>query len=169
MSQKYSFQDINEYNVIKVSSSLALSTIYLLKYFILLIALPILLKFPGMDEAGKAVLPYIEQFAKNHINLLLLFSSIPALFVFVAMFKRVPSTLSPFLRKVWQQGRNILLVSVVIDLVLLGIFLLTGFKKLNEVLILIFYLDILVAWYLFKSKRVKDTFAEFPEYKKPVK
>ena len=169
MSQKYSFQDINEYNVIKVSFSLAASTTYLLKYFILLIALPVLLKLPGMSDADKAVSPYIEQFAQNHLNLLLLASSIPALFVFVAMLKRVPTTLSPFLRKIWQNGRLILLISVFIDLGLLALFLLTGVKKLNETLIVILYVDALIVWFLFKSKRLKDTFAEFPEYKKPAK
>jgi hypothetical protein len=164
---KYSFEDYNEFNVLKIPLSLILTTVYLLKYFVILIFLPVLSKIPRVGESVKLAMPYVEQFAHNHINLLLLISSIPAVFIIVGMFRRIPKTQSPFIRRVWANGRMLLLVSAIVDLALLTVFLLLGLKTLNELLILILYLDAMIALYLMRSQRVRDVFAEFPDYKAP--
>jgi len=166
MSKKtYSFEDYNEYNVLKIPFNLILTTLYLMKYFFILIFLPIAAKLPKMDHTFKAILPYVEQFAHHHANLLLLLPSVPAVMIMVGMFRRIPKTGTPWIRNSWAKGRMLLSASVIAELLLLVLFLLLGIKELNGLLIVILYLNAMVLLYLLRSQRVRDVFAEFPEYK----
>lgn len=166
MSKKiYSFEDYNEYNVLKIHFTLILTTLYLMKYFVILIFLPIIAKIPILGQGFELLLPYVEQFARHHANLLLLLPSIPAVMIMVGMFRRIPKTATPWVRNSWAKGRELLLGSVLCELALLVLFLLLSIKQFNGLLILILYLNAVVLIYLLRSQRVRDVFAEFPAYK----
>jgi hypothetical protein len=160
---RYSFSDYNEYNVLKTPLAFILSAIYLLKYFVILILLPIMSKIPKLGTSIEPLMPYIGQFAHNHINLLLLLPSIPALLVVIAVTKRAPSTEKAWIRTVWKNARVLLLIAVLLDLFLLTLFLVLDLKHLSALLLLILYLDAVILLYLLRSKRLPDVLAEFPD------
>ncbi|WP_176329790.1 DUF2919 family protein [Thioflexithrix psekupsensis] len=161
---RYSFSDYNEYNVLKIPLAFILSAIYLLKYFVILILLPILSKVPKLGTSIEPLMPYIGQFAHQHVNLLLLLPSIPALLVVIAATKRAPTTQATWIRTVWKNARMLLLLAVLLDLFLLTLFLLLGLKHLSGLLIVILYLNAVILLYLLRSKRLPDVLAEFPDY-----
>lgn len=149
---KYGFEDYNEYNILKIPLSLVLVDLYLLKHFVFFV-LPII-----------SSIPFLVKFAHEQFHIALLFSGIPALLVFVSMLRRVPKTRSFMLRWLWQKGRLLLLLSLVLELGLLSLFIVLGMNALNEASLMFLYLDVVFIFFMVKSQRVRDVFAEFPKY-----
>ena len=163
---KYSIEDYNAYDVLKISFNLSLVAAYLLKYFYIMILLPIFSKIPGLAESVTLAMPFVNNFVEQPANLIFLISSLPVVLVTLAMFRRVPQTESPWLRWAWQRGRLLLLSSAFVDIALMLLYLLLGIRHLNEMYILLLYLDGMCIVYLWKSTYAIDAFAQFPEYKK---
>lgn len=166
MAKRYSIEDYNTHEVLKIPFNLGLVTAYLLKYFYIMILLPIFSKVPGLAESVTLAMPFVNHFVEQPANLVFLLSSLPVIFVALAMFRRVPETASPWLRWAWQNGKFLLLISVWIDIGLMLLYLAIGIRQLNEMYIAFLYLDAMSVLYLWKSSYIVDAFAQFPEYKK---
>jgi hypothetical protein len=161
----YSFEDYNTDDVLKIHFNLILVTVYLAKYFFIIILLPILSKIPRVGDAVTLAMPYVTEYVENYPNLIFLLVSLPAVIVIAAMFRRAPKTKSPFLRKSWTKTRDLLLISAITDIVLIALYLAIGIKTFNEIYLVHLYLDAMAVLYLWKSKRTRDVVLEFPEYK----
>ena len=150
---KYSFEDYNEFNVLKIPLLLLLLNFYLLKQIVLL----------GLLFALS--IPFLNQFANTHFSLVLLLSSIPAILVLASVSKRIPKTRSRIIKWIWRWGRFLLLSSLGLEIGFIILYITLGIQKLNEVNLMFLYIDTVFILYLIKSQRVQDVFAEFPEKK----
>lgn len=148
---KYSFEDYNEHNVLKIPLTLVLVNLYLLKHFFIFI-LPII-----------SQIPWLVKFAHENFNLSLLLSSLPAVLVMVGMSRRLPKTRSPIIRWLWRQGRWLFLLNLVLEISLIILYVALEIKKFNEASLIFLYTDVVLIIFLFRSARVRDIFAEFPE------
>ncbi|MCV6638879.1 DUF2919 family protein [Candidatus Albibeggiatoa sp. nov. NOAA] len=159
---QYSFEDFNKYNVLKVPFTLKLTTVYLLKHFFLAF-IPMLALLPKMRMKDMADM--LIEFAHTVTTTELLISCIPAMFVFGAMGRRLPFVEEgSWYRKIWKNGRILLLLSVGLELLFFSVYLFLGIKPINEYTLGLLYLDVMIVLYLLRAQRVKDVFAEFPDY-----
>lgn len=147
----YTPDDYDKYNVLKVPGLLVLTNIYAVKYLLFFI-LPIF--------AEK--MPMLRKFAHEQFNPGLLICSLAAALVLVSMVRRGPKV-ADWARKLWAYGRQILIASLSLELLLLVTYLLLGWRKLDEFWLLFAYLNIMFIIYLFRSRRVRDVFKEYPE------
>ncbi len=149
---KYSFEDYNEYNVLKIPSLLIFLNLYLLKYIVIFI-LPMV-----------STIPAVKEFAHEQFTVFLLLPAIPAFIVLISMVKRVPkSRYIQIIKRIWELGRWLLLSGVILEIIIISLYLLLGIKTFDEALLIFLYVDAMVVLYLLKSQRVHDVFAEFPE------
>ncbi|EDN66238.1 membrane protein [Beggiatoa sp. PS] len=147
---KYRFEDYNNYNVLKIPLTLVLTNLYLLKQIVIFV-LPMI-----------SSIPLLTKFAHEHFNLALLFSSIPAILVIISMIRRAPKTRLRLIRWSWHRGRFLLLSTLFLEIGFIILYLILGITKFNEVTLIFLYLDAVLIFYLMKSQRVRDVFAEFP-------
>jgi hypothetical protein len=159
---RYSFEDFNKYNVLKTPWLLLFAIIYLLKHFFLAF-IPVMALLPKMRMEDMSTM--LVDFAHSVTTTELLLSCIPAMLVFGALGNRLPKTKPDSLyRKIWHNGRLLLLISIILELILVGFYLLIGWKPLNEYTLAILYIDLMLAIYIWRAQRVKDVFADFPDY-----
>ncbi|MDM8564735.1 DUF2919 family protein [Candidatus Halobeggiatoa sp. HSG11] len=148
---KYSFEDYNEHNVLKIPSLLILLNLYLLKYIIIFI-LPMISKISA-----------IKAFAHDHFTVILLLPAIPAFLVLVSMILRVPeSRYLKIVKQIWGMGRWLLLSSAILEIIIISVYLLLDIKQFGQTLLIFLYLDFMAIIFLLKSQRLRDVFAEFP-------
>ncbi|HDN26154.1 MAG TPA: DUF2919 family protein, partial [Thioploca sp.] len=88
---RYSFEDYNEYNVLKIPLTLILVNLYLVKHFLIFV-LPMI-----------STIPVLVKFAHEQFSIALLLSSIPAALVIVGMVRRVPNTRSRIIGLIWRK------------------------------------------------------------------
>ena len=150
---KYSFEDYNEYNVLKIPLNLIFVNLYLLKHFLIFV-LPMI-----------STIPILVKFAHEQFSLVLLLSSIPATLVIVGMLRRVPKTRSGIIRLIWRKGRFLLLSNLVLEIGFIVWYAVLGIKKFNEVSLMFVYINMVLIIFIVKSQRVRDVFTEFPEKK----
>lgn len=165
--KKYSFEDYNDNNVLKVYWPLFLTLIYLLKHYWLAF-IPMLKNLPGIGIVAIDLFPpTTTQFIYEHSTTMpLLLSCVPVLLVSLVAYKRQSSSATQVgggIRWIWKQGRWLLLMTVGLEMGMIGGYLWLGMKELNEIILMVIYLDILIIIFLVKSKRVKDIFSEFPQ------
>ncbi len=146
---KYSFEDYNEDNVLKIPYLLVVLNIYLLKQFVIFL-LPMI-----------SSIPYFKILAHEQFHIALLTSSLPAVFVMISMIRRVPSTKSVLLIWFWKNGSNLLLFSLISELLLLSLFIKFEVLQLYGMNLMFIYIDVVFIVYLLRSTRVRDVFAEF--------
>jgi len=155
---RYTPDDYNQYDVLKIPLFLVLANFYLLKHY-LIIALPIMAHIPMI---GRVIQPLIQIMPSSQFSSgALLYSCIPALLVIISMAGRKP-TAAPWLRWIWQRGQWFLLLTIVLEIAFFAWYIVQGTKKLNEVNLMFIYLDLVLIFYLMKSQRVRDAFAQFP-------
>ena len=147
---KYNFEDYNEYNVLKIPSVLIVLNIYLLKQFVIFL-LPMI-----------SSIPFFKTLAHEQFHIALLTFSLPAVFVIMSMIRRVPSTKSVLLIWFWKNAKNLLLFSLIFDLLLVSLFIKFDIRQFNGINLMFLYLDVIFIIYLIRSKRIIDVFAEFP-------
>ncbi|RKZ92969.1 MAG: hypothetical protein DRR19_02670 [Candidatus Parabeggiatoa sp. nov. 1] len=148
---RYSFEDYNEYNVLKIPLTLILVNLYLVKHFLIFV-LPMI-----------STIPVLVKFAHEQFSIALLLSSIPAALVIVGMVRRVPNTRSRIIGLIWRKGRFLLLSSLVLEISFIALYVVLGLKKFNEVSLMFVYIDVVLIIFLVRSQRVRDVFTEFPE------
>lgn len=150
---QYSLEDFDQYHVLKIPLLLWLSTFYLLKY-------PLLYALPAVPAMGSA--EYLTKFVIAHFHWsLLVFSCLPAALVLVAMMRRRP-TAGAAVRRIWTYGRGLLLLAVVADLSIQAALIVGQQQKLSEYVLVIGYLDVMLWLYLWRSRRVREVFKQFP-------
>lgn len=155
----YTPDDYNQHGVLHIPLFLVLSSLYLLKHWVIAMfsLMNVTANVASMLGSLALFLPSTE-----HSSTLLLYSCLPAVLVVFSMARRIPKTRSLFLRWVWKQGRIFLLSSLFLEIGLLTFYIAYGTKKLDEVLLMFLYIDVLIVIYLFRSQRVRDVFTEFP-------
>jgi hypothetical protein len=147
---KYNFEDYNEYNVLKIPYLLIVLNIYLLKQFVIFL-LPMI-----------SSIPFFKTLAHEQFHIALLTASLPAVFVIMSMIRRVPSTKSVLLIWFWKNAQNLLLFSLISDLLLVSLFIKFDMQQFNGLNLMFIYLDVIFIIYLIRSQRIRDVFAEFP-------
>jgi hypothetical protein len=159
---RYSFEDFNKFNVLKIPLTLKLVNVYLLKHFFLAF-IPVLALLPKMRMGDMSDMLVV--FAHSVTTTELLISCIPAMMVFGAMGRRLPYIEEgSWYRKIWRNGRILLLISVSLELLFFAVYLSFGLKPINEYTLGLLYIDVMIVLYLVRAQRVKDVFAEFPDY-----
>jgi hypothetical protein len=156
----YTPDDYNQHGVLHVPFFLALTSLYLLKHWFIALFSVMKITSDAKSMIGSLVLflPSAE-----HSSSLLLYACLPAILVTFSMARRNPKNRSTFLRWVWQRGRLFLLSSLLLEIGLLIFYIMLGIKKLDEVLLMFLYIDVILMIYLIRSQRVRDVFAEFPK------
>jgi len=155
INMKYSFEDYNEYNVLKIPLMLFLVNLYLLKQ-VLIFVLPMI-----------SSVPFLVKFAHEQFSVALLLSSLPAALVIVGMLRRAPKTRSPIIRGIWRWGRFLLLSTLVLEVGFIILYIVLGIKKIDGASLMFIYIDVVLIFFLAKSLRVRDVFAEFPDKETP--
>jgi len=163
---KYSFEDYNENQVLKIHWTLLWSFIYLLKHYWLAMV-PMLKNLPGIGTVVMDLIPpTATQFVHEHSTMPLLLSCVPTLLVTIAAYQRQSinaTNAGTLVRWLWKRGVWLLLLTMFLEMGIMGWYIWFGLKELNEVIVLVGYLDLVVIIFLVRSQRVRDIFAEFPE------
>jgi hypothetical protein len=157
----YTPDDYNKYDVLNVPLSLVIVNLYLLKHYFIF-AVPVMAQLPMISLVAQSLEQVIP--SQNDSNGALLYSCIPALLVFISMTRRLPST-GVFLRWVWQHGRGLLLLGLVLEIGLILLYFRFQLQKLNEMNLAFLYIDSCLILFLLKSQRIRDVFTEFPQPK----
>jgi hypothetical protein len=155
----YAPHEYNHYDVLKVPISLVLINLYALKHY-LIFAMPIMSSIPMIGAIAQPIAQVMP--SPDHSTGALLFSSLPALFVLISMARRLPQARN-LMRWLWQRGHWLLITSLSLEIGLLTLYTILGIKKLNDIILLGIYLNVILIFYLVKSTRVRDVFAEFPQ------
>jgi hypothetical protein len=166
MKKKYSFEDYNDNNVLKVSWPLKLVLLYAIKPYI-----PGLIPAVGnmMGGIGKILMDLVptatKDFAYQYFISHLLWTCLPALvLVIVALKRNLPKApqAGRFVRWSWKNGRELLMFVFILEIAMILVYLVAGLKKPDEVFLMVLYLDAMAIFFLVKSQRVREIFAEFP-------
>jgi hypothetical protein len=152
MAKKFVFSpdDFNQYNVLKIPSSLYLMLIYLNKYFLLVV----------LPSIGAGDLSAIVKWFK--IDLLMMTSCFPALAVLIAALYRIPSP-HKWAKPVWKNGGFLLMISSAMDLIILSIYIVLERRIADTPLIALLAINVGIIIYLLRSAYIKEMFKEFPE------
>lgn len=92
--------------------------------------------------------------------------AIPTLLLIIAYAQRRPSG-GPAARRVWRHGRVLLIASALINMAVALYHLLTTAIDVSHLDTAQLFLSVLILYYTVTSQRVRDTFADFPEYVEP--
>ncbi len=158
MTKKPAVYDIDAYTdagTLKIALTLWLVMAYLGRH-LLFIAIGGLSTFAGRKFSASAI-DYSPLFS----NETLLLASLPAIFLIVVAFCRVPSA-GAAARTIWRNGRSILVASVILDLLIAWMISPKQLQAIGALQVAFVILDVYVLIYLFRSTRVRDTFADFP-------
>jgi phosphoglycerol transferase MdoB-like AlkP superfamily enzyme len=160
MSNVYDFTEYDKYLSLKVSTGLWLTILYLLRPYIVLIgAIGMGQRGTGSDGIdGVRNILYPDDFSLT----LAILATMPALLFIYAWSRRKPGA-GPLVKKLWRNGVVLLAVAASLNIVIVFVPLLTGAMDRVHLLSWVqigFALAIIA--YLYASRRVKDTFADFP-------
>lgn len=159
MSRVYPFSAYDKYMSLKFDTNMWLVIVYFLHPYILKISTIQMGRGARSDSvAGLKNLIYPDDFG----FFLAFVASIPVLVVVVAYAKRKPDA-PQWVRSIWRNGRNLMLVAAVLSIVVVFIPFLA---ELSHSIPVYGWGQLAVAagiiYYLFTSTRVADTFADFP-------
>ena len=148
------FLNVNRYGVLSFPAPLWLAMAFLGRHWLLLIV--------TLASASRS--PETVQMAASSLSWLVLLLESPVLILAYAGFSRMPTTGS-FLRFIWANGRLILGLTAVLNLVLLGWFLWLSdvWQRWPE----LFFascglLDFAILYGIWTSPYIKQVFTEFP-------
>lgn len=158
MSRNQRLYDLDAYTdegTLKIALTLWLVMAYLGRH-LLFIVIGGLSTFAGRKFSASAI-DYSPLFSND----MLLLASLPAIVVIVIAFRRVPSA-GEVVRKIWRNGRSILVASVILDLLILWMISPKQLLAITALQVAFVIVDVYVLIYLFRSARARDTFADFP-------
>jgi len=92
--------------------------------------------------------------------------AIPTLLLIIAYAQRRPSG-GRTARRVWSHGRALLITSALINMAVALYHLLNSALDVSYLDTSQLFLSVLIVYYAMTSQRVKDTFADFPDYVEP--
>lgn len=162
IKNRYGLFDFNDYNVLKVSPTMWAVIAYLGRhFFVFLIAAVFVLFAIRRRGAGDNPFDFLNIYFAGPEFVL---ASIPPLLLALIAFRLRKPEAKPWVRMVWKKGGELLIASAVMDIVFI---LTTHAEHLSEMTLLFvvaIVFDIYAILYVVKSRRVKDTFADFPSY-----
>lgn len=159
MSKLYDFKDYDKYCSLKINFELWLIIAYFLRPVILLISTIQMGRGPKSDSvSGLKDLVYPHDFG----FFLAFLTMIPVALVIFAYMKRKPDA-PDYIRILWRNGGKLLLLAAALNVVVVFVpFLIDMAYRIN----LIGWGQVAIAayiiFYLMTSRRVRDTFADFP-------
>jgi hypothetical protein len=160
MSRVYSFSAYDKYMSLKLDSNMWLVIAYFLHPYILKISTIQMGRGGVKTDSVKGLknLIYPDDFG----FFLAFIASIPVLVLMLAYAKRKPDA-AQWVRTIWRNGRNLLATAAVLSIIVVFVPFLTA---LSHSIPVYGWGQLVVAagilYYLYSSKRVADTFADFP-------
>lgn len=158
MNRVYAFSDYDKYVALKMDFNLWLVIAYFLR--------PVIVKAAGFRLRGGSMpgvgtlkdMLYPDDFS----FFIALAATIPTLLVLFAYAKRKPGA-SAFIRRVWGKGPVLLMATAALNMAIVVLPLAMGsIHHLGVYGWGQMVVAVLIFWYLLASKRVRDTFADFP-------
>jgi len=154
-AQPYDLGDYTDQGVLRVSKGMWLAMLFLCRQIGLIAVVAVssmTARRRGVDLSGLGML------AGDPV---LIVASIPTLAVVVAASRRVPGA-GRVVRAIWAQGRWLLILSALLDLVRVYLRLPVRLSQLPLTSLAAPLVDLYLLFYLARSRRVIDTFAAFP-------
>ena len=160
MSRLYDFSEYDKYLCLKVNAGLWLVILYLLRPYIVLIGTMKL----GRDSSGAAGIEGVRNilYPDDFSMALAVLATIPALLFMFAWSKRKPDA-NVFARNLWKNGVNLLAAAAVLNIIVVFVPLVTGVvARIHALGWVQIGFAIVIIGYLYSSRRVRDTFGDFP-------
>lgn len=160
MSRVYPFAAYDKYMSLKLDSNLWFIIVYFLHPFILKASTIQMGRGAKSDSvSGLKNLVYPNDFG----FFLAFVATIPVLLLVFAYAKRKPGA-SEFVQSLWRNGRNLLVAAATLNIIVVFVpFLANITHSINIYGWGQLALAVAIIIYLYSSKRVTDTFADFPE------
>ncbi len=155
MADDYPFSAYDKYLCLKPDFSIWLVLAFLLRPYVVVV----LSIANRADRLGLIKLVYSDHLAMT----LAAIAAVPAIFVVYAFIKRAPDAPDK-VQWIWQHGRELLLVSSLLNILVVFLPLLTGLARhVSTVGWAQLGISVYLTFYLFTERRVRDTFADFPQ------
>jgi len=160
MSRVYPFTAYDKYMSLKLDSNMWFIIVYFLRPFILKVSTIQM----GRGAKSDSVSGLKDLVYPNDFGFFLAFvATIPVLLLIFAYAKRKPGA-SELVQSLWRNGRNLLVAAAVLNIIVIFIpFLANITHSINVYGWGQLALAVAIIVYLYSSKRVTDTFADFPE------
>jgi hypothetical protein len=160
MSRVYPFSAYDKYMSLKLDSNMWLIMVYFLRPFILKISTIQM----GRGTKSDSVTGLKDLVYPNDFGFFLAFiATIPVLILIFAYAKRKPEA-ADYVKTIWRNGRKLLVATAVLNVIIIFIpFLIHMTHSINVYGWGQLAVGIGIIVYLYQSKRVTDTFADFPK------
>ncbi len=160
MPKKYSISDYDKYVCLKPGFKIWLVIVYFLHPYILFLST--IQMGRGQKNASVSWLKdtlYPDDFG----FFLACIVALPVISLIIAYIKRKPGA-SAFIKKLWRNGLKILISVAVLNIVILFVPTKSGATyHITTIYMVQLVIAVIIIIFLYSSKRVKDTFADFPE------
>lgn len=160
MPNVYSFKDYDKHLCLKPPVEFWLVVAFFLRPFILKIST--IQMGRGGSKTKDVSLLYDIAYPDNFSFFLAVLSAIPVVLLLVSFAKRKPDA-SDLMRKIWRNGIPLVALSVLLNVLVLFLPIMLG--KIHSVHLFGWVqlgILLLIFGYLFRSQRLRDTFADFP-------
>lgn len=160
MSKVYSFSDYDKYMSLKPDFEMWLIIVYFLRPYIMKISTIQM----GRGAKSDSVSGLKDLVYPNDFGFFVAFlATIPVLLLLFAYMKRKPGA-AAWVRKVWQNGRALLIITAVLNVIIIFVpFLLDLTHSINMLGWGQLAIALYILFYLYTTQRVTDTFADFPK------
>jgi hypothetical protein len=160
MSKLYSFPDYDKYMSLKLDFDMWLIIAYFLRPFILKVSTIQM----GRGTKSASVSGLKDMVYPNDFGFFIAFlATIPVIMLVIVYVKRKPGA-SGLIRKLWHNGRVLLIVTAVLNIIIIFIpFLMDLTHSINMLGWAQLAIAVFIIYYLYTTQRVKDTFADFPK------
>jgi len=160
MSKVYPFSAYDKHMSLKLDSNMWLIIVYFLRPFIMKISTIQM----GRGAKSDSVSGLKDLVYPNDFGFFLAFiATVPVLILILAYAKRKPGA-SDLMQSIWRNGRNLLVAAAVVNIVVIFItFVMNLTHSINAYGWGQLAVAIGIIFYLYQSKRVTDTFGDFPK------
>jgi CRISPR-associated DxTHG motif protein len=160
MSKLYTFSDYDKHMSLKLDFDMWLIIAYFLRPFILKVSTIQM----GRGAKSASVSGLKELVYPNDFGFFIAFlATLPVIVLIIVYVKRKPGA-SGLVRKLWHNGRALLIVTAVLNIIIIFIpFLLDLTHSINMLGWAQLAIAVFIIYHLYTAQRVKDTFADFPK------
>ena len=156
MARVYKFSAYDANLALKVSPTLWLAVLFLLRPYVVMV-----LSFANRrDPMG-----LIEMFYADRLPMVVAsIAALPVIAFLVSYIKRSKAENTQWAQRLWHRGRELLMASAMLNVfVVFFPYLVDPHHKMTLVGVAQLVVTVLVLLFLARSKRVKDTFADYPK------
>lgn len=159
MSRVYSFKEYDRYICLKPGAGFWLICVFFLR--------PYLLKLstfqPGQGSGTVAVSKLFELvYPDDFVFFLAMIASLPVILLCGALMKRKPGAKEP-VRMIWRNGAKLLALTAILNVIVIFIPVIIGRAHgIHPLDIAQLIVTALIFFYILRSVRLRDTFADFP-------